>query len=267
MHQIRDDYLRPYKLANSLNEVLILGAGTGNDLTIALSQNPKHVDAVEIDPEILNLGKQLNPHKPYDDPRVTVHVEDARAFLKQSTKQYDLVVLGTLDSQTLLSGMSSLRLDNYVYTVESFTSIKEHLKPGGKLILYHSSSQPHIIRKLYFSLEQAFGSLHCGDFNTPFYLFNSTFIAGENLSPHPEFPDRFEKPGPTEPEIPVPTDNWPYLYLSYPSISGHYLIMGGLIALFSVIMVAGVMGRKTWGARTVLCFFWERDSYCSRPKV
>ena len=48
-------------------------------------------------------------------------MDDARAFLKKTRDKYDLVVFAFLDSTTLLSGFSSLRLDNYVYTVESFS--------------------------------------------------------------------------------------------------------------------------------------------------
>jgi hypothetical protein len=42
--------------------------------------------------------------------------------VRSSTATFDLVVVGTLDSQTLLSGHANLRLANYVYTVESACS-------------------------------------------------------------------------------------------------------------------------------------------------
>jgi spermidine synthase len=70
---------------------------------------------------------------------VKVHIDDARAFLKKTKKKYDVIILGTLDSQTLLSGMSSIRLDNFICTAESFRSIREHLKPEGLMVLYHMS--------------------------------------------------------------------------------------------------------------------------------
>ena len=58
---IRDfqhSYFMPYERAagNSLANVLIIGAGSGNDVGIALSQGAHHVDAVEIDPELQELG-------------------------------------------------------------------------------------------------------------------------------------------------------------------------------------------------------------------
>jgi hypothetical protein len=55
--------------------VLILGAGSGNDVAAALRAGAKNVDAVEIDPEILRLGKERHPEKPYSDLRVKVYLD------------------------------------------------------------------------------------------------------------------------------------------------------------------------------------------------
>ena len=110
---------------------MILGAGSGNDVHLVLEQGAKNIDAVEIDRAIWKLGKELNYQKPYDDPRVQVYIDDARAFLKKTKTKYDVIILGTLDSQTLLSGMSSIRLDNYIYTSEAFRSVRELLNQRG----------------------------------------------------------------------------------------------------------------------------------------
>ena len=55
--------------------VLIIGAGSGNDVSRALAWGAKHVDAVEIDPVIQRLGKQYHFDAPYSDPRVTAVVD------------------------------------------------------------------------------------------------------------------------------------------------------------------------------------------------
>ena len=62
--------------------MLIIGAGSGSDVAIALSKGAKHIDAVDIDPRIMEIGVEKNPDHPYDDPRVTRHVNDGRAFLE-----------------------------------------------------------------------------------------------------------------------------------------------------------------------------------------
>lgn len=50
-------------------------------LSRALQWGAEHIDAVEIDPVIQHLGVRDNPDKPYQDPRVTVHLGDGRNFL------------------------------------------------------------------------------------------------------------------------------------------------------------------------------------------
>ena len=79
-------YEVPYELVPRPRKVLILGAGTGNDVASALRHGAEHIDAVEIDPVILKLGQRHHPEHPYDSPRVTAHVDDARAFLEGASR-------------------------------------------------------------------------------------------------------------------------------------------------------------------------------------
>jgi spermine/spermidine synthase len=257
---VRQDYLSPYQFVKSRDEVLILGAGTGNDITLALEQNAGHVDAVEIDREIYNLGKKFHFQKPYDDPRVSVAIDDARVFLKKTDKKYDLIIFGTLDSQTLLSGMSSIRLDNYVYTLESFKAAREHLKEDGILILYHSSWSNYISEKIYWSLAEAFGKPPLLKFQLDDHrLFNFTFVGGAKGSVPPEytfsFPGRVDPTGKRGSSFLLPTDDWPYLYLKGPAVPTHYLKAGGIILLFSVLLVWMSAGIKNRGRPDGSLFF------------
>ena len=76
-------YQWPYTVfGDTFENVLILGAGSGTDVAAALKHGAKHVDAVEIDPTIIRLGRELHPDRPYHDPRVTVINDDARHFLR-----------------------------------------------------------------------------------------------------------------------------------------------------------------------------------------
>lgn len=253
---VLESYLRPYKLVTKLDNVLIVGAGTGNDVVIALKKGAQHIDAVEIDPVILDIGRRMNSHKPYDDPRVSVYNDDARAFLKKSENKYDLIVLGTLDSQTLLSGMSSIRLDNFVYTLEAFRSFKEHLKPDGKLIIYHLSPAGYISYKIYLTLNKAFGAPPLMNHEMP-GAFNFTFVAGSDSPPSKDFPAVFKLPETLKEvmEHPIPVDDWPYLYLSHLTIPNHYLWTGGIIAIFSLILTLAALGRENIGKPDGALFF------------
>ena len=65
-------YQWPYTVfGDTFDDVLILGAGSGTDVAAALRHGAKHVDAVEIDPVIIRLGREHHPDQPYSDPRVT----------------------------------------------------------------------------------------------------------------------------------------------------------------------------------------------------
>lgn len=253
----QEDFLRPYKLIKKLDNILIVGSGTGNDVVMALKQNARHIDAVEIDRQILEIGRKMNPQRPYDDPRVSVHIDDARAYLKKTDHKYDLIVLGTLDSQTLLSGMSSIRLDNYVYTLEAFQSFKEHLQPEGILILHHMSITNYISYKIYLTLTKAFGAPPLVNVQKPHRLFNFTFVAGAREKDSPDFPTVFQLPEAREEitKYSIPIDDWPYLYLSHPTIPEHYLWTGGIIAVFSLVLMVFALGRENIGKPDGTLFF------------
>ena len=238
----RDAYLKPLRMVPRVDTALVLGSGTGNDVALLLQLGAKHIDAVEIDPTILTLGKALHFQAPYSDPRVTAYVNDARAFLRRTKQHYDLIVLGTLDSQTLLSGMSSLRLDNYVYTVESFESARARLKPGGRLVTYHESPFPYVAAKIHRVLTEAFGKEPVVLFQQS-HLFNYSFIAGGDVEP---------TIGPGVPAgevgtVAVPRDDWPYLYLSRRTIPAHYLKALGIVLAIALGLVGAAAGRNLRG--------------------
>lgn len=152
-----DNYNLPYALAGDQPDVLVVGAGMGNDVAAGLRNNALRVDAVEIDPAIAAFGRRLHPEQPYDDPRVNLVIDDARSYLEKSDRKYDVVVFGFLDSQTLLSGLSSVRLDSFVYTLESFEQVQDHLKTGGIVVVSFAAQQPWIDERLAHMLETVFG--------------------------------------------------------------------------------------------------------------
>ena len=136
----RDDtfYLYPYRhLKGPPGDVLIVGAGNGNDVAVALSQGARHIDAVEIDPVIQAIGARDHPDRPYQDPRVSVHIDDGRAFLERSDRRYDLIIFALPDSLTLVSGQSSLRLESYLFTLQAMQSVRRHLRAGGVFTMYN----------------------------------------------------------------------------------------------------------------------------------
>lgn len=246
----REGYLLPHRWIGSVDTALVVGSGTGNDVALLLQQGARHVDAVEIDPVIADLGRALHPQQPYADPRVRVHVDDARAFLRRGARRYDLIVFGTLDSQTLLSGMSSVRLDNYVYTVESFGAAMGRLKEGGSLVVYHRSPEPYIGAKIYQMVREAAGApvgVHFGEMN----LFNLIFVAGAGAGSVPASPVLPELQRP----YPMATDDWPYLYLRGRTVPGHYRVALVTVLALSLGLVLLSARRAVAGGFDAPMFF------------
>ncbi len=213
-HSAFSTYELPYRLVPNPGDVLIVGAGTGNDVAAALRHGAAHIDAVEIDPLILKLGRQYHPEQPYDSPRVSLYIDDARAFFKKVRKPYDLIIFGYLDAQTLLSGYSSLRLDNYVYTLESLREAKSLLKEGGSVVLAFASGESFVTDRLFATLDRAF--------ETPPRVYYTgydgagvVFVEGgaRNAPPLTEFRDISKEVQSREDMRLIPTDHWPFLYL------------------------------------------------------
>ncbi|MGC2232108.1 MAG: hypothetical protein WBA09_11440, partial [Candidatus Acidiferrum sp.] len=111
--EIRNYYDLPFRFHPGPNDVAIVGAGSGNDVAAALRSGAAHVDAIEIDPAIFALGEANHPEHPYDNAHVQPILDDARSFFRNTRGRYDIIVYGLLDSHTLLSYASNLRLDSF----------------------------------------------------------------------------------------------------------------------------------------------------------
>jgi SAM-dependent methyltransferase len=148
----RDAGGRPFE------DVLIIGAGSGNDVQGALLHNAKHIDAVEIDPVINALGRRDHPDRPFDDPRVSIHLDDGRSFVRNTGKTYDLIVYALVDSLVLHSGYSSIRLESFLFTEQAFRDVKAKLKPGGVFALYNFYRQGWVVGRLAKMAEKVFGT-------------------------------------------------------------------------------------------------------------
>ena len=221
-----------------LREVLVVGAGNGADVAIALANGAEHVDAVEIDPRLAELGRQLHPDRPYDDPRVNVHIDDGRAFLERSNKRYDLIVFALPDSLTLVSGQSSLRLESYLFTQEAMVSVREHLAPGGAFAMYNYYREDWLIDRLGATLERAHGRPPCID-----RVEGTAGLALLVASPDPAAVACEEVWSAVTSPAPEPVDDdYPFLYLRNATLPSFYLITIGLILIASLVLVRAVAG-------------------------
>jgi hypothetical protein len=144
-----------------VRRILIIGAGSGNDVSRALlwAAPDARIDAVDIEPVIQGIGRRDHPDQPYSDPRVTPHLDDGRNFLRRSPAgEYDLVVYALVDSLVLHSGYGNIRLESYLFTEQAFADVRRVLKSEGTFAVYNFFRQGWIVSRLRETLRGAFGA-------------------------------------------------------------------------------------------------------------
>ena len=270
MHDIRTfqgAYGLPHELMRRAGQppagnMLVIGAGSGNDVAAALAAGVGHIDAVEIDPRIGRIGAEDHPNRPYDD---TAHVSrffnDGRSFVRHAPAHgYDVALYALVDSLVLHSGYSSLRLESFLFTREAFADVRAAVKPGGMFVMYNYYRQGWIVTRLAKMAEEVFGV-------KPVVIslpYQATIAPGDSQADHFTVIMVSNGPSPTlenirqllqqpqpmaltaaAPEPPpiigssavdtsttrlLPTDDWPFLYLKErgipfkPSLTGMLLI-------------------------------------------
>ncbi|HEY9773945.1 MAG TPA: hypothetical protein V6C81_09065 [Planktothrix sp.] len=232
-------YNLPYKLIAPKN-VLVLGAGSGNDVAAAVRHGAQHIDAVDIDPIILDLGKHEHPERPYDSSKVTIYCDDARDFLNRCTTKYDLIVFAGLDSHTVAGEGSSVRLDNFVYTKQSIGQAMGLLNKDGVMFLSFCKSQPWLSRRLYETISAAAGY-------EPITLLDTThperqweiFVTGDavrdkRLKLDDIAPFAMRTPEPAD-YAHILTDDWPFIYVTPVGLDVPYLVVVCSLLILAVI--------------------------------
>jgi spermidine synthase len=213
-------YNVPYHFYPHPESVLVLGAGTGNDVAAAVRNGAQRVVAVEIDPLILKLGHQLHFEKPYQSPKVKAVLDDARSYLQTSDEKFDLIMFSLLDSHTTSSHFTNIRIDNYVYTLEALQQARRHLRDTGLLMVKFQVAMPWIAGRLQGLLVKVFGDppleiwVPEANYSTQgtFYIagsreriaqIQSDPVLADYMRAHPPFPVQ---------EAELTTDDWPYFY-------------------------------------------------------
>jgi hypothetical protein len=159
------DYLSsalPFHLQD-MPAVLVLGAGGGSDVLQALYHRASHIDAVELNPQVVDLvNKEFADFTGalYELPQVTVYNREARGFVAASRTNYDLIQVALMDSFSASSAGLYALSENYLYTVEAFAQYLQHLEPGGILSITRWIKMPprdglKIFATVIEALEQA----------------------------------------------------------------------------------------------------------------
>jgi spermidine synthase len=232
-------YHLPYTRVPSPEDVLIIGAGTGNDVAVALDQGARRVDAVEIDPVLQRLGRDHHPNRPYADPRVNVHIDDGRAFTERTNRQYDLIILALTDSATIVTGQSALRLENYLFTTEALTRDRSLLKPGGTFAMYNYY-EPWLLDRYAGTITSVYGTGPCVQLSGE--AVGARLQAVLTISKDASTPGcttNWQRGGAV---LSPATDDRPFPYLAQHTIPSFYLWMLALILLAALVLIRVTAG-------------------------
>ncbi len=114
------------------SNVLVIGCGAGVTAgAVSIGPTVQHVTIAEIEPLVPSTVSTYFSQYNYDvvnNPKVTVHVDDARHFLLTTKDKFDAVTSDPLDPW--VKGAATL------YTEEFFDVVKRHLNPGGVVTLF-----------------------------------------------------------------------------------------------------------------------------------
>lgn len=239
-----NSYNMPYHFYPSPDSVLVLGAGMGNDVAAALRNGAQRVVAVEIDPLILRLGRELHFEHPYQSSRAEVVINDARSYIENSHDHFNLIVFSLLDSHTTTSQFTNIRIDNYVYTREALRRAKSLLGPDGLFIVKFQVDNPWIAGRLLGLMRDAFDNepIQFQDDGGRFFiegtrerLMKATAdpVLGAYLSTHSNIS--------MENAI-LTTDDWPYFYQRERGLPTIVVLIS-----VAVLIVFGYFLRQTSG--------------------
>jgi len=192
-----------------------------------------------------------HPEKPYSDSRVHAVINDARSFVRTTNQSFDLIVYGLLDSHTLLSQGSSVRIDSFVYTLEGLREARTRLKPDGVLSLSFSVISDNLGRKIYLMLQQAF------DGRPPICVegkYDESIIFLESNDPRWSVPQELMRDTGfrdmtalyADPSLhaDIATDDWPFFYMPQRVYPLSYLIMVVQVLVLSLLVAANFFPEK-----------------------
>jgi predicted membrane-bound spermidine synthase len=137
---------------------LSLGAGGGGDVLQALQYNAAEIHAVEVIPHINHLMKDGFLKKfsgdIYNDPRVIVVTEDARAYIRKFQNKFDVIYSLSSNTFAAFASGSFALAENYLFTKEAFKDYWRALSDSGYMSLEHQFYGPRLVAELVDALQE-----------------------------------------------------------------------------------------------------------------
>jgi len=117
----------PLTLNPAVKDIMVIGLGSGVTCGTALRFPVRSLEVVEISPEVVDAAEYFaeENHHALNDPRLRLHIEDARTFIQRTGKNYDLII--SEPSNPWMSGVADL------YSIEHFSDCLRALNNGGMM--------------------------------------------------------------------------------------------------------------------------------------
>ncbi len=138
----RTCYGAGYFRGRRAQDVLVIGLGGAPDVQAALHHGARSVTGVDINRATAALVR--GPFRdylgaPYADPRVAIHIQDGRSFVRGDDGLYDHIQLSGVDTKSLLAAGTLAINESYLYTRQAFADYLRHLRPDGLLCLVYAA--------------------------------------------------------------------------------------------------------------------------------
>jgi len=134
--EIFNEYVHiPLLYGVNAKNVLLVGGGLNGIIKEILKHGTAKIYYLELDPNLIEITKKYLPNdllNYLNDKRVEIINTDARYFLKNSSENFDVIIINLPNPSTALI--------NRFYTQEFLKEVRSHLNSQGILSVYFSSS-------------------------------------------------------------------------------------------------------------------------------
>jgi len=167
--------LRPEPPAQTVRNALIIGSGAGTSAKqITAVYGPIPIDSVEIDPAIVELGRE---YFAMDEPNSHIHVTDGRWFVGHTPRRYDLVMLDAYQQSDI---------PFHLATREFFALLREKMTDRGTLAInlaWVTQDDTEALQTVCATLAEVFPEVYYLDLSDQGGTSGIVYGTGEGASP------------------------------------------------------------------------------------
>ncbi len=164
---------------DEITDIAIIGLAAGTTARDAAEVFPNAIiDGIEIDPKIVEVGKQFFD---MNEPNLNIIVQDGRWAIEKSSKEYDIISVDAYRPPYIPWHMT---------TQEFFQIIKDHLKEDGVMVINigRGADDRRLINALYTTIHTIFPSIYISDLSDS---FNSLLFATKSETNINNFLDNY----------------------------------------------------------------------------